>query len=1060
MRRIAEWSLRFRLLVLGIAAVIAIASVVVLPHAPLDAVPEFTPPYVEIQTEALGLSAEEVEELITVPLEADLLNGVAWLDSIESESIAGLSSIVLIFEPGTDVLRARQVVAERLTQAHALPQVSKPPAMLQPLASTSRVSMVSLTSDDLSLIDMSVLARWTIRPRLMGVPGVANVSVWGQRERQLQVQVDPARLNEAGVTLQQVIETTGNSLWVSPLSFLNASTPGTGGFIDTPNQRLGIQHVSPITSAEDLARVSLEVDDAEDDPSGIHLGDVATVVEDHQPLIGDATVNDGRGLLLVIEKFPGANTLDVTEGIEQALDALRPGLSGVELDSTIYRPATFIETAIGNLALAMLVGVALVGLALIVFLRDWRAALISMVSIVLSYLAAGLVLTVSGTTINAMVVAGLALAMGLVVDEAVVSVEAITRRLRHPRDDDADRSRTAIILDEAVAGHSAVVYATLLVVLAVVPLFFVGGAGGAFLPPLMVGYVLAILAGLGVGITAGIALATIIPPSDRPSAWSPSIVPWLQSRYDRAWARLVAIPRSATMSAAVVVIGVTGLVTFTMFPQIGEAVTPTFKERDVLLQWEAAAGTSGSEMNRMVDQASRELREIAGVRNVGGHTGRAILSDQTVGISSAELWVSLEADAPYEATLDQVQGVAAGYPGLEPNVQTYATNRMREVLSEGEDVVVRLYGIDFATLEAKADEVKQLMAGVDGIADARVIPTIVEPTVEVEVDLEAAETYGIKAGDVRRAAATLLSGIEVGSLFEDQKVFEVVVWGVPGLRQSLAAVEGLLIDRPNGGQVELGKVANVSIASAPAVINRHAVARYVDVAADLNGRDASSVVRDLEGRLGNVEFGLEYRAEIIGDALAREAEQLRLLAIVGAVLIGIFLLLQAAVQSWKLAALAFLALPAATAGGIAAGLATGQLLSLGALVGLLAILGIAARNGLALMLRYRRLEQERGQAPGAELAQLGAHDAVAPTIMTAVVTALAMAPFVIFGDVAGLEIIRPMAIVIIGGLVSSTLVTLFLMPALYLGSGSSSQPEQVSIEIEVGQPNDAQPVGA
>ena len=1058
MRRIAEWSLRFRLLVLGIAAVIAIASVVVLPHAPLDAVPEFTPPYVEIQTEALGLSAVEVEELITVPLEADLLNGVAWLDSIESESIAGLSSIVLVFEPGTDVLRARQVVAERLTQAHALPQVSKPPAMLQPLASTSRVSMVALTSDDLSLIDMSVLARWTIRPRLMGVPGVANVSVWGQRERQLQVQVDPARLNDAGVTLQQVIETTGNSLWVSPLSFLNASTPGTGGFIDTPNQRLGIHHVSPITSAEDLARVSLEADDIQDEPSGIRLGDVATVVEDHQPLIGDATVNDGRGLLLVIEKFPGANTLDVTDGIEQALDALRPGLTGIEIDSTIYRPATFIESAVGNLALALLAGLALVGIALVVFLRDWRAALISMVSIVLSYLAAGLVLTVSGTTINAMVVAGLALAMGLVVDEAVVSVEAIGRRLRHPREGDADRTRTAIIIDEAVAARSAVVYATLVVLLAIVPLFFIGGAGGAFLPPLITAYLLAALVGLVVGITAGIALATIMPPSDRPSAWSPPFVSWLQDRYDRAWVRLMAIPRSATMSVAVVLLGVIGLATFNMFPQIGEAVTPTFKERDVILHWDAAPGTSGSEMNRMVDQASRELREIAGVRNVGGHTGRAILSDQTAGISSAELWVSLEADAPYDATLDRVQSVAAGYPGLEPNVQTYASNRMREVLSGGEDVVVRVYGIDFATLEAKADEVRELMAGVEGLADARVIPMVEEPTIEVEVDLTAAEAYGIKSGDVRRAAATLLSGIEVGSLFEDQKVFEVVVWGVPELRQSLAAVEGLLIDRPNGGQIQLGEVADVRIASAPAVIARHAVARYLDVAADLNGRDAASVVGDLERRLGNVEFALEYRAEIVGDALPREAEQLRLLAIVGAVLIGIFLLLQAAVQSWKLAALAFLALPAATAGGIAAGLVTGQLLSLGALVGLLAVLGIAARNGLALMMRYRRLEQERGKIPGPELAQIGAHEAVAPTIMTAAVTALAMAPFVVLGDLAGLEIIRPMAIVILGGLLSSTLVTLFLMPILYLGSGPSSQPEQMP--IEVGQPVDAQPVGA
>ena len=694
-------------------------------------------------------------------------------------------------------------------------------------------------------------------------------------------------------------------------------------------------------------------------------------------------------------------------------------------------------------------------------LRDWRAALISMVSIVLSYLAAGLVLVVSGASINAMVVAGLALALGLVVDEAVVSVEAITRRLRHQaRPGDADRSRTEIIVEEAVASRGAGIYAMLLVLLAVIPIFFIGGAGGAFLPPVIAAYVLATLAALAVGITAGTALATLIPPSNRPIAWSPSILPWLQRRYVRAWGRLVAIPRSATMSALVVGLGVIGFVAFSMFPQIGQAMTPTFRERDVLLQWQGVPGTSGSEMNRLVDQASRELREIAGVRNVGGHSGRAILSDQTVGISSAELWVSLEADAPYEATLDRIRSVAAGYPGMEPNVQTYASNRMSEVLSAGEDVVVRVYGIDYATLQAKADEVREVMASVDGLENAQVVPLVEEPTIEVEVDLAAAETYGIKAGDVRRAAATLISGIEVGSLFEDQKVFEVVVWGVPELRQSLAGVQDLLIDGPEGTQVALADVADVRIASAPAVIERDAVARYIDVAADLNGRGAASAVEELAGRIEALDYPLEYRAEVIGDAVAREAEQLRLLAIVGAALIGIFLLLQAAVQSWKLAALAFLALPMATFGGLLAGLVTGQLVSLGALVGLFAVLGIAARNGLALMLRYRRLERERGEGPGPEIGRIGASQALAPTIVTAAVTAVAMVPFVVFGNLEGLEIIRPMAIVILGGLVSSTLVTLFLMPICYLGSGPSSQAEAVAIEVEVGKPVDAQPVGA
>ncbi|OUC06527.1 hypothetical protein RY27_20500 [Litorilinea aerophila] len=337
MRWLIGVSLRLRFLILVFAAVLLLGGIVQLREMPIDIYPEFDPPLVEVQTEALGLSAEEMEALITVPLEADLLNGVAWLDQIYSESVAGMSSILLVFEPGTDPIRARQMVQERLTQTFALPNVSSPPTMLQPLSTSSRVMMVGLSSNQLSLVQMGVLARWNIKPRLMGVPGVANVAIWGHRDRQLQVLIDPATLQEKGVTIQQIIETTGEALWVSPLSYLESSTPGTAGWIDTPNQRLSIRHELPISSAEDLGKVAVV------DHEGLLLEDVARVVEDHQPLIGDALLDEGPGLLLVIEKFPGANTLEVTRGVEEALAAMRPGLTGIEIDTTIFRPATYLE---------------------------------------------------------------------------------------------------------------------------------------------------------------------------------------------------------------------------------------------------------------------------------------------------------------------------------------------------------------------------------------------------------------------------------------------------------------------------------------------------------------------------------------------------------------------------------------------------------------------------------------------------------------------------------------------------------------------------------------------
>src|SRR5512143_3088997 len=361
MRPIVSSSLKYRLLVVTVAAVTMVFGFRQLRNAPVEVLPEFTQPAVEIQTEALGLSAEEVEQLITLGLEQDLLNGVPWLESIRSESVSGLSSIVLTFKPGTDLMRGRQMVSERLTQAFALPHVSRPPTMLQPMSSTSRVMMIGLSSQTLSLIQMSVLARWTIGPRLLSVPGVANVAIWGQRDRQLQVLADPKKLLDKKVSLLQVLETTGNSLWVSSLSFVEASTPGTGGFIDTANQRIGIRHLLPIVSPEGLAQVPIE-------GTKLVLGDVATIREDHQPLIGDAVTNEGTGLLLVVEKFPGANPLVVTRAVEAALDELKPGMAGLDMNPSVYRPADFIEAAVQNVGLALLAGLLLV---LLVFVAFW-----------------------------------------------------------------------------------------------------------------------------------------------------------------------------------------------------------------------------------------------------------------------------------------------------------------------------------------------------------------------------------------------------------------------------------------------------------------------------------------------------------------------------------------------------------------------------------------------------------------------------------------------------------------------------------------------------------------
>jgi len=1010
------------------------AGVIQLRAMPVDVFPEFAPPYVEVQTEALGLSALEVEQLITVPME-EILTGVPWLQTMRSQSVPGLSSIILIFDPGTNLMRARQVVQERLTQAQGLPtkNVSKPPAMLQPLSATSRVMMIGLSSKELSLIDMSVLARWTISPRLMGVPGVANVTLWGERKQQLQVLVDPERLHANGVTLQQIIRTTGDSLWISPLGFLNASTPGiTGGFIDTPQQRLGIRHVLPISSPEDLAQVNVA-------GTNLRLGEVADVVEYHQPLIGDAILKDGPGLLLIVEKFPGSNTLEVTRGVEEALRLLQPGLPGIAMDTTLFRPATFIDLALENLTTALIIGALLMLLVIVAFLYNWRTALISLIVIPLSVLAAGLVLYLQGLTLNIMLVAGLVIALGAIVDDAIVDIENIARRLRENQQQKDQQPPLAVILEASREMRGAMVYATLIIALAVLPIFFFEGVSGAFFRPLALAYALALLASMLVALTITPALSLILLSNGNLKAGRESpLAQWLQRSYNGVLSRTTRSPLPAYVLFSV--LAVAGLAAW---PFLGhQSLLPAFKETDLMVRWEGAPGTSHPEMIRIVNQAGDELQDIPGVRNFGAHVGRAVLGDQIVGINSAELWVSLNPTADYDARVAAIREAVEGYPGVNREVSSYLQETVRQVLTGSSDaVVVRIYGPDLTLLQQKAEEVREKLARIEGVVDVHVEAQVQQPQVEIEVNLAAAQNFGLKPGDVRRAAATLINGLEVGNLFEEQKVFEVVVMGTPETRHSLTNLRELLIDTPDGRKVRLEEVAEVRIASSPNMINHEGASRRIDVGFNVQGRNLGAVMSEVRQQLQTVEFPLEYHPELRGEYAEQQAAQNRLLGVAVAAALGIFLLLQSAFGSWRLAILVFLTLPVALAGSLLATLIAGYAISLGSLLGFITVLGISVRNSILLINHYQHLERVKGEPFGPGLILRGTQERVTPILMTVFTLGLALVPMIVAGNTPGLEIMHPMAIAILGGLLTATLINLFVVPAVYLQLRVTPEPE-------------------
>lgn len=1035
-------SLKFRFLVLGIAAALLVFGTQQLRKMPVDVFPEFAPPKVEIQTEGPGMTATEVEELITIPME-DQLRGVPGVEYVRSASVTGLSQVVLLFKMGSDLMGARQRVQERLKLAIAeLPKSSGMPVMLQPLSSTSRVMKIGISSKVHDMMDLSMIAYWTIKFRLMSVPGVANIPIWGDRIKSLQVQVDPNLMRAHNVTLDEVMETTSDALDVGMLLYRSGGKARVDGIIDTPNQRLVIHTESPVFSVEHLAEVPIALKTRRPNPP--RLRDVGNVVWDTWPMVGDAVINDERGLMMIVEKLPWANTLDVTRGIEEALAALRPGLPGVEIDSTIFRPATFIEASMHNLTLALIIGSVLVILILGAFLFEWRVALISVIAIPLSLVAAGVVLYLMGATINTMVLAGFVVALGSVVDDAIIDVENVVRRLRQHRVAGSDKSTARIILEASLEVRPAIWQATLIIALAVTPVFFMSGLAGAFFEPLALAFILAMLASMVVALTVTPALCLVLLNRAAIEKRESPLVPWLKRIYGAGLRRVIQDPRASIATALVIVIAGIGV-----WPFLGASLLPEFKERDFLMHWVPAEGTSHPETFRITQAASREIRAIPGVRNFGAHIGRAIGGDEPYGINFTENWISVDPKVDYDKTRASVEAAVAGYPGLYRDVQTYLKERIKEVLSgAGESIVVRIFGPDLPGLRQKAEEVEQALKEIPGLIDLHAEQQIEVPQIVVRAKLEAAARYGIKPGDIRRVVNVLMSGIEVTDIHRGGKVYDVFVWTAPSARDNVNDIREFLIDTPYGGRVRIAEVADVSVEPTPNKIKRENNSRRIDVHGNVKGRDLGSVADEVEARLEKIKFPIGYYPQLLGEYKERQAARKNLLVSAIVVAAAIFLILHASLRSWRLASLIFLALPAALVGGVLAAFAGDRVVSLGSLVGMITVLGIAARNGILLIQHYRHLEQAEGEPFGLGLVLRGASERLSPILMTTLCTALALLPLVVRGSIPGHEIEHPMAVVILGGLVTSTLLTLFIVPFLYLrfGAGSGKTVDRVSAQ--------------
>jgi Cu/Ag efflux pump CusA len=1063
LRSVIADSIRFRLLVIALAAVVMVLGILRLSRMPADVLPETSPVTVDIQTEAPGLSAPEVEALVTTPLEKNLLEGVLGVTDVTSDSIEGLSDIELHFAPGTGLYPARQLVQERLTGAFVLPNVSKPPVIVQPVSSTSDVMLIGLTSRQWSMIDMSVAARWVIVPKLLSLAGVSNVSTFGQADRQLQVLVSPSVLAARHVTLDEIIQTAGNAQLTSPLSYLQGNTPGTAGFIEDMLQRMTIQPVLPFGTPKNMAELPVT------GATRLRLGDVATMVQGNPPLAGAGEENGAPALVLVVQKAPGANVLAVSNEINAAIASLRPALPQIAFNTSLFRTDTYLNSSLSNLRTALIIGGILMAVALLALLLSLRLAFTALAGVALSFVAATALVSLLGYSFNSLVTLGLLLALGFVVTDAAGSAQAIVSRLRADAADDGSASQDRASQDRATriargvlaaCGElrGALAGAGIAALVCIVPLLIATGLTATFLRPMAVTFALGIVVSMVVAVTVTPALAVLVmsagprrahPSAGTRAAWFAGITGFagITSRAGAAYARGVARVTGAPRLAAVCLglAAAAGVAALAALPFV-HANQPQFADRSLVMRLSGTPGMSLTEMSRMTSLVTGELRALPSVQSVGATLGRATNSDQVENVNTGELWITLKPGASYGQASSQIGAIADGTPGLTGTVSTYEADSMTGVLAgESNTIVTRVYGVNGGELATLAGRLSGAVARIPGVTGTTVTTPVTQPTIDINVNLDAAARYGISPGDVRREAGTLLSGLTVGNYFENQEVFDVVVWGLPATRSSLSSVENLVIDTASGGHVRLGQVAAVSVRPQPSDIPQQAMSQYADVTATVSGDSAGSVRAAISAQLAGMRFPTSYHAELVsptqyGNVLAGSAagnqlspngsyasgtSRVAFIGFVVAALVAVLLIGQAITGSWRLGLTSFLVLPACLSGAVLVTFATGQQETLAAAAGLLAVFALAARLVIGTSARNTGARLRAGAGPEAG----PGFESLAQVAVPALVTAVALVPFIVMGDVAGMELLHTAAAVILGGLVTIALVCLVVLPA-------------------------------
>ncbi len=1030
-----DGSIRHRGVVLLLAALLLVAGGWYSTRAPLDVLPDFTPPRAVVQTEAPGLDGVDVEELVTRPIERTLL-ATPRVSSVRSVSSAGLSVVTLTFEEGVDIYRARQLVAERIgLAAAALPEVVRPPVLAPIAAPIGALLKLCLTSSDPDPVrasrDLRRFAEWTMRPRLTAIPGVAQVTAHGGDVERVELRPDPVRMADRGVTLDELVKAVRASQAVAG-----------AGFVESASARTDVHNDARLSMIDvDATLPEVVIRRARGGP--VRVADVADVVRGDEPRIG-AALYDGRpAVYLQITKLPWADTLGTTREVERALAELSRALpEGAQLSPPVFRQATFVETSLRSVGRSMLLGSILVVLVLLAFLRSGRLAAISLTAIPLSLLAATVVLVATGTSINGMTLGGLAIAVGEVVDDAIVDVENVWRRLQENARLDRPRPALSVIRAASREIRGSVVYATIIVTLVLVPVLLMGGVAGRIFSPLAQAYMLAIVASLVTALTVTPAMcATLLPrlaATERPPTRLARV---LLDRYGRLLRRVVEHPRMVVSGAALV-----ALVALAALPFVSGGFLPEFHEGTLIGEIRAVPGTSLAEATRLAGRVDLQARP--GVTpHLAARIGRAELDEDAATVNRIEVDFVLDPqdDREIEEIVIDLATRIGRVPGLGFAVEGFLGERVHETLTgETAPVVVKIAGPDLPRLRALASQVAEIVERTPGLGAASIEPQIDVGGLRVVPDRVALSRLGIAPLDFAEAVSLWRQGKTVTQVLEpDGRVVDVVIVGAPALR-AREAIADLPIDRPAGGRVPLGSIASVEASVAPAVINHEAGERLITIGASASRAGLSGAVARLERALA-AELPLPggYHLEIGGEAVERRNAATRLLLVGATVLASVFILLLIAFRSSRDAAIVLINVPLGLVGGVAAAVLTPEGLSVAGFVGFVTLLGIIARNGIMLVAHKRQLdEQSPDEDPVARVLR-ASEERLLPILMTAATAGLGLLPLALSFESAGSEIEAPMAIIVCAGLVSSTALNMLVLPTIYVWLARRPQPSSV-----------------